>query len=320
MNFGEEKVRDWREDKLVEAIRLWLGKANPDSPQGMGDDCARVPFQGSNLLLTADSLIGGGHFHPDDPPDKVGHKLVNRNLSDIAAMGGKPISGLLALMLPADLSVGWLRGFVQGVSEAALRHGLAINGGDVACSGSDFLGATLSLVGEASPFERGFRHKASPGDLIWVTGKLGGSYPSRHLNFTPRLKQGQWLVEQECLTSMMDISDGLATDLVRLLPKGTCGILERENLPVHPDAQSFSKQSGKPGWHHAVCDGEDYELLLTTVPEAAESLITAWQQYFPDLPLTCVGRVDSQEEAETPRLYWAGNPRQPFVEHGFQHF
>ncbi len=296
-----ETVASLGEHRLIGRLRDWLGAVVPPCPAGMGDDCAAAPFQPAGaMLVTVDSVVYGRHFDASVSPRRAGRKLANRNLSDIAAMGGIPDRAVVALMLPHRTRTDWLREFYLGLAEAAAAAGLAIVGGDISETTAD-LSASLTLIGSAArPLSR---KGGRAGDLLAVTGALGGSILGRHADFTPRLAEGRWLAGRGEVLSLMDVTDGLAKDLPELLPENTAAVLDLAKLPLHADAHTLAARDGRPAEHHALADGEDYELVMAlaagTDPEA---FLTAWRGEFPEVPLTLMGRIENAPAGTAGRL------------------
>ena len=247
---------------LIALIRRWLGDASPRSPFGIGDDCAVIPPAKNQQLVTTDPVIYGQHFDDSVPPRAVGAKLLKRNLSDIAAMGGRPGTAVVALALAPDTSVTWLRGFYRGLADCARRHGVKIVGGDITQGPAGFFGAFLTLHGESTGPRVVTRGGAMPGDRIYVTGTLGGSLLGHHFNFTPRLTEGAWLAKRKEVCAMMDVSDGLAKDLEALTPAGLAPALWAAAIPISVAARRCARQTMQGPIFHALGDGEDYELLV----------------------------------------------------------
>jgi len=229
------------EEKLIAAIRRWLGAASPRAPFGIGDDCAVVPAGRAAQLLTVDPVIYGEHFDDCVPPRAAGEKLLKRNLSDIAAMGGRPRAAVVALALDHRVKLTWLEAFYRGLAATGRRYHVPIVGGDVANLGAGIV-ATLTLVGEASGPRILTRRGARVGDWIYVTGELGGSLPSRHhYRFTPRLAEGAWLARRAEARAMMDVSDGLAKDLYALTPPGARPALAADAIPISRAARRHAR-------------------------------------------------------------------------------
>jgi thiamine-monophosphate kinase len=269
------------EEKLITAIRRWLGPASPRPPFGLGDDCAVLPASKHPQLITVDPVIYGRHFDAAVPPRAVGAKLLKRNLSDLAAMGARPVAAVLALSLDARTSLAWLEQFYRGLAACARRYGVAIVGGDVAQTDGG-LAAGLTLLGVAAGPRILTRRGAKAGDWIYVTGRLGGSLSGgHHFRFTPRLAEGAWLARQAAVRSMMDLSDGLAKDLHALTPKGSIPAIAARNLPLRAGCTVAA----------GLTDGEDYELLFALrAGTNADRFAWAWRKNFPRVKLTCIGR------------------------------
>lgn len=250
---------------------------------GPGHDCAAVAINGSTLLLKADQLIERRHFTPDTPPDLIARKALARTLSDIAAAAGTPLAALVtAAIPPADP-----RG--PALAEALDRWGrhwrCPLIGGDLAQQPTATSPLALSVtILAAAHATRGpvLRSGTRPNDLVCVTGQLGGSLAAdgtgRHLTFEPRLTEARWLADTlgTHLHAMMDLSDGLGLDSARLADMSSVALhLDSSTIPIHADvapprAQRRADQPPAPPLaahlHHALADGEDYELLFTCDP------------------------------------------------------
>src|SRR4051812_22903627 len=250
------------ERRLIEGIRRWLGRASPAAPFGIGDDCAVIPPTKRHQLVTTDPVIYGQHFDDTVSARQAGAKLLKRNLSDIAAMGGRPVAAVVSLALAPQTNIRWLEQFYRGLAAAALRYGVRIVGGDVTQGPAKFFGAFLTLHGESSGGRVVTRSGARAGDAIYVTGALGGSLLGHHYAFTPRLAEGAWLAGRAEVRAMMDVSDGLAKDLASVTPGGLSPALRPEAIPVSAAAHKRAKHSGRTPLFHALSDGEDYELLV----------------------------------------------------------
>lgn len=277
------------ERRLIVGIRQWLGRASPASPFGIGDDCAVIPPAKRHQLVTTDPVIYGQHFDASVPPRAAGAKLLKRNLSDIAAMGGRPVAAVVSLALGPDTSVRWLREFYRGLAACALRHRVKIVGGDITQGPAGFFGAFLTLHGESTGRRVVTRSGARSGDSIYVTGTLGGSLLGHHHKFTPRIAEGVWLAGRPEVRAMMDLSDGLAKDLVSLTPAGLVPALQAAAIPISTAARRRARATGHSPLHHVLCDGEDYELLLI-VRHGAAGFERAWRKRFPNLKLSCLGK------------------------------
>ncbi|MBU6178487.1 MAG: thiamine-phosphate kinase [Verrucomicrobia bacterium] len=290
---SRETVGGLGEEALVARL---VGTLAPGSGvvTGPGDDCAVVVSGGGEwLLLKTDSLVEGVHFLPGTDPVMVGRKAMNRALSDIAAMGGWPAHALVSLAVESGRSLAEVEGWYEGLSEAAAAFGCGIVGGET--TRLPFTGAvlTVSMSGTVAPDECVLRSGAVPGDRILVTGSLGGSFASgRHLAFTPRLREARWLVTRHRPTAMMDLSDGLGSDLPRLAAASGAGYrVGSDALPCHVGSTS----------EEAAADGEDYELLFTIGPEAIGELMADWAAAFPGTPLTVIGEITEEGAGSLPR-------------------
>lgn len=294
--------------------RLVPGRA--DVVTGIGDDCAVVRSgrrDDYDLLLKSDPVIEGVHFAASDPAGAVGHKALARVLSDLAAMGGEPLWVLVDLVAPASLGLARVEGLYRGMARLARRQGIAIVGGDTA------QGTTLELhvfaVGRVPRGTAVLRSGARRGDALYVTGTLGGSRAGRHLRFDPRLAEGRWLREQGWVTAMLDISDGLATDVRRLAgASGLGAVLEAAHIPLSAPARK--RRDSLTPLEHALTDGEDFELLFTVPRLKMRAFEAAWRRRF---RLKCTrigemipgrGRIDMRE---------AGT-RFPVTLRGYEHF
>ena len=250
----------------------------------IGDDGAVCALpEGTRMVLVADAIAEGSHFLSDDAPELVGRKALARNLSDIAAMGATPLYALATAALPRGCPDDVPRRITTGMLELAREFGVRLVGGDtVSHDGKTVLSVTV--VGSVAPGAAVLRSGARPGDVVVVTGRLGGSFPHRHLRFTPRVVEARSLVALGPPSAMMDLSDGMALDLRRLCEASGVGAdIEAARIPVHPDVAA-----GPEAIRHALEDGEDYELLFTIGPDAWESVRASWPH---EVPLTAVGRI-----------------------------
>ncbi len=296
---SSESIAQLGERKLLENIRLWLGETSPPAPHGMGDDTAILPIEADQFnLITTDTLAYKCHFNDTVEPGQAGAKLVKRNLSDIAAMGGTPSSAVISLFLPSTLRLDWLSAFYAGVREESINSNIKIVGGDL-CETEDFLGGQLTLWGNARrPVTR---TGAESGDIIYVSGTLGGSSRGKHLDFTPRLAEGKWLAEQPGVHSMIDITDGLMKDLPDLIPPTCAAGLSIKSLPISEAAQTLSAEDDQSAAQHALNDGEDYELLFTLSNTCDSELFhKKWSERF-EIPITRIGEMMEDLNQNRPR-------------------
>ncbi len=262
------------ENQIVDRLRKILPSGGTSVIRGIGDDCAVVRIAGDSsrdLLLTSDPVVEGRHFLRDTPPEQIGHKAIGRVLSDLAAMGGEPLWALIDLVAPIDRSIESMEGIYRGVAETAGRYGLAVVGGDV--TAGPILELHVFAVGSVPTGTALLRSGAQEGDRICVTGALGGSRAGRQFSFTPRLREGCFLREGHWVTAMMDLTDGLAADLPRLVAASrVCAEIELDRIPIHSD----TRLTDRPPLRQAMEDGEDFELLFTVPVDRMEALRQAW--------------------------------------------
>ena len=302
---------------LIEKIGEWLGPVNPPAPAGIGDDCAVLePPVGAKQIITTDSVSYGQHFDDSISAENAGAKLIKRNLSDIAAMGGTPGPAVLALLCGPDVSIQWMAGFFKGVRVECERHNVHLVGGDVSSLPEGNFSAVLTLTGSA-PAPK-LRHSAQLGDHIYVTGTLGGSILQKHYAFEPRLSEGQWLAAHPACHAMMDLTDGLAKDLQSILHADSSASLHLDAIPISTAAQQYAQSSGRSVLEHAFCDGEDYELLFTlNADENLKTFEADWAKQFPDIELSCIGRIQ-EASPKGPFIDARTNTALPWT-HGFEH-
>ncbi len=245
---------------------------------GIGDDCAVLSVGGKILLAAADQVIENIHFTPETSPVAAGKKLLLRNVSDIAAMGGAPRWAILTVAVNGR-DEQYVLDFCRGVAEAAALFDVSVIGGDTASLPAKGVVATLTILGEAPPTGAVTRSGAKPGDYLYVTGRIGNSFLSgRHLDFMPRVAEGRFLAEHHLASAMLDVSDGLLLDAARLAKASQVDLLiEPEKVPLHADACA----------PQAWSDGEDYELIFTS-PEKLEKLEDEAL-----VPVSCWGRCVS---------------------------
>lgn len=283
---------------------------------GVGDDSALLtPPSNQQLVICADTLVAGRHFPLDTSPHAIGWKCVAVNLSDIAAMGAKPQSILLALSLP-QIDHDWLKGFSQGLYDCCDQFGVSLIGGDTTQSPHLTLSVTaLGWIehGKAIP-----RSGAEVGDLVVVSGTVGdAAFALQHLGHplqtrldypTPRCELGQAL--KNLASSMIDVSDGLAQDLGHILKTSKIGAtLELDQLPLSKTLQSLPNEQK---WQYALAGGDDYELCFTISPQNYAMLL----QNNPHTPTTIIGHIQPelglrlQKDGLDHALHF----------HGYQHF
>ncbi len=252
---------------------------------GPGDDCAALEWTDDQLLLvTVDQVIGDRHYIAtrQNPtlPERIGRKLLARNLSDIAAMGGQPLFAVVTLAFPKDKPPARYEAISRGIANLAKSYGIAVIGGDIATTPVDEV-FTLTMLGQVARDEIRLRSTAHSEDIVFMTGQAGASFESgHHLDFTPRIEQGRWLAQNKLATAMIDISDGVALDAFRIATGSKLKItLNLEAIPLRDPSRPPNL---------AIADGEDYELLFTVKPENRESLLDRWP--FDDVPISEIGK------------------------------
>ncbi len=247
----------------------------------IGDDCAVVKKNDqTSLLYTMDSLVADVHFDLDfHPLYLLGRKALAVNISDIAGMGGIPKFALLSMSLPPTLTRQNQQDFMAGFFDTAAEFGVTLIGGDTV--GGDSLHITVTLIGEAQTSTICTRKRAKPGDEIWVSGYLGSSsvglgllqtgqgdrFPeltTAHLDPAPQVGLGKLLAKSGIVTSMMDISDGISTDLAHICKQSSCGaVVHGRSVPISAMMREGADLLGQDPLHQALTGGEDYELLVT---------------------------------------------------------
>jgi thiamine-monophosphate kinase len=326
------------EDALVRAIRGLTAAAGAGVRVGVGDDCAVLePRSGTVLLATTDLLVEDVHFRRRwaEPAD-IGWKGLAVNLSDIAAMGGRPLWALVVLALPEGTSPEEVEAFYEGALALARPHEVAIVGGDTSASAGGWI-VNITLVGDAvSPC---LRSTARAGDTVAVTGALGrsaaglavlerGAAPpgvgadalaemtEAHLRPRPRVREGQWLAAAGGVTAMMDLSDGLGIDLPRLLGESRRGAtVDVDRVPIDAATRAVAGALGADPVAWATGGGEDYELLLTCEPAAFQRLQHGLGEAL-GAPLTAIGEITAGPGA----VRWTSHGREVAVARGFEHF
>lgn len=290
--------------------------------RGIGDDCAVLEVAtGYQLLVTTDLCIEGVHFRREwHPAHSVGHRCLARGLSDIAAMGGRPMACFLSLGLPTQLPMKWVNDFLRGLLRLARQFHVRLAGGDT--SSSENITADVVVLGEIPAGEAVLRSGARPGDGIYVTGHLGGSAAAlqrlyakekrsmgqskQHFYPIPRVNVGSWLREKQLATAMIDLSDGLSVDLAHICRESrVLAVIEESAMPVARGANLDVALHG----------GEDYELLFTASPEAKLPLKIA------GVVITRIGEVRPRSSKPSLVQIRGGSGHlRPLKPGGWQHF
>jgi thiamine-monophosphate kinase len=341
---------------VLSQIRARAGRASSSLRLGIGDDCALLrPRAGEELAVTTDLSIAGRHFRLDwHPPEAIGHRTLARGLSDLAAMGARPIAAFLSLGLPSELvqngkarsashtkwNEPWFARFLDGLLTLAKAHNVPLAGGDLAESSIAL--ADIVLIGGVPRGKALLRSGARPGDLLYVTGSLGGAanglaqlaalaeastakartassahpqlprIPKKlaavvapHLYPQPRIAQGLWLAHRGLATAALDLSDGLSTDLAHLC--------QESGVAAEVDAAALPIASGAT-LDQALHGGEDYELLFTAAPTARLPRTIA------GVPLTRIGRIVRRWSGRSAVMLVTAQGKQLLEPHGWEHF
>ena len=307
---------------------------------GIGDDCAVFELAEERaLLLTADLIMERVHFLSDkSTPEKLGNKLLAVNLSDVAAMGGQPRDAVISVAVPASFDVEYLERVYNGLQECAKRFQINVVGGDTTGSPGPLV-LNLSLIGEMEKCQVCYRSGARPGDLIYVSGTLGDSTAGlemtlgkavrmvpehrefllrRHHLPEPRVALGQTLAQSGAVTSMIDLSDGVASDLRHICEKsGVSAIIEEATVPLSMAYRSFCEASNREAIGLALSGGEDYELLFTVDPTKVDCIENLSKQE--ELPPVCrIGFIQPGPKAQF--IEDVTGRRKRLEAAGFEHF
>ena len=310
---------------LIDFIRRHFSV--PEGVIGIGDDCAVIPSGESDLLFSTDMLTEGVHFlRNESSPEDVGWKAAAVNLSDIAGMGGTPVATFLSIALPEDAQGEWAERFIKGYEEISRIYDVPLLGGDTTSSLRD-IAVNVGVLGRCASGKALMRSGAKEGDTIYVTGTLGDSAAGlqailkritrtpeveklikRHKRPIPRVNEGKILLDSGMVGAMMDISDGIASDLRHILnASGVAAIVGLDKLPCSSELISVCNEQGWDRYELATSGGEDFELLLTA-PEGLEHEL--------DIPLYPIGRIIQGNE-----LNWSINNElisKDFI--GYRHF
>lgn len=296
--------------RVIQAVPSSLGRGKDSLHLGIGDDAA-VLQQARRLewVVSCDAFLEAVHFRVEThPPDSVGYKALARATSDLAAMGAVPRLFLMTLAIPTDRTGQWLNGFLAGMSRASREFGMRLVGGDTTRGDAVYL--TITVLGQVAPSRVLTRSGARPGDLIYVSGKLGaarlgldlvlsGNSQRRrhsklvrpHLYPKIRIQLGSWLSQHSVASAAIDISDGLSTDLTRLARASEVGaLIQADRVPTAslPEAAyGFLRRHRFDPLNAALNGGEDYELLFT-VPPARVKLLHSAPGY---RELACIGEI-----------------------------
>ena len=309
---------------------------NAELRLGIGDDCAILrPRPGHEVVVTTDLSLEGRHFRRDwHPSASVGHRVLARGLSDIAAMGATPLAAFLSLAVPKSVARDhrWLDGFLDGLLALAAPHHVPLAGGDTSEAPGDSIIADIMVLGSASRRKALRRSGARPGDILYCTGALGGSAAELaalaasprsfrranaadihpHLYPQPRLATGQALLRRNLATACIDISDGLSTDLTHLCEaSGVSAELNAASIPLHAASAKLTPEARLEAALHG---GEDYELLFTAAPG------TRMPRSLGGVAIHAIGRIVPTRKGSAITLIADAGSRAPLLARGWEHF
>ncbi len=333
------KIRDLGEFGLIARIKDRLPTLPSSVIKGIGDDAAVSSLSpGKKLVTTVDLLIEGVHFDFSFlSPYLLGRKSLSVNVSDIAAMGAAPKFAFLSLAIPERMSIASLDEFFRGFLETAAAYRISLLGGDTSASPGP-LSINVTLLGEGKKGAIVFRHGAKPGDDLYVTGTLGDSLLGlkiaqekgkkrispeeeylldRHCNPTPRVREGRTLGERRLVRSMIDVSDGLLSDLGHICEESRVGArLWVERLPLSPALRAAAVGRKAVDWQVALQGGEDYELLFSAPPENGSRIQALGRKW--KCGVSSIGRIAPLESGIV--IEGRNGPVDPRLFKGYDHF
>lgn len=263
-----------REFEFIQWIRSQTKLDAAAVPVGPGDDCAMVMCGNERLLVTVDQLLDGVHFDlAQHSPKSIGRKAMARNLSDVASMAALPIGAVTSVAMPKGFSREDAEALYLGMKKMGAVFHCPIIGGDLG-TWPQKLAISVTVLARPAGIRPILRSGAKAGDVLCVTGNLGGSWRTqRHLNFTPRINEARILASRHEIHAMIDLSDGLASDVGHLCAESGVGVeIYGRDIPIHSDVKSNLLEGMTP-LQAALRDGEDYELMFALPPAHADSLL-----------------------------------------------
>ena len=331
------KLSEIGEFGFIERFASKFNHLLPKGVEGIGDDCAVLPMNETHdMVVTTDLLAEGIHFLKDKiSPTDLGHKTLAVNLSDIAAMGAQPIASFLSIAIPSDTEIEYIDSFMEGYHALSEKHNVALMGGDTARA-LDRLTFNVTVMGKIEKGKSRLRSMAKSGDVIAVTGFLGNSAAGlhavlnnldmgdpnidyliqRHNRPMPHIHEGLWLAQQEGVHAMMDVSDGIASDVKHILKaSGKGATIQLANLPLSHQLKSFSIKENLNIYELATSVGEDYCLLVTIDRDHFADLSVKYkikfhQELFP------IGEINNTDSIH----FYLKNKEIELIKGGFNHF
>ncbi len=309
---AEENPSPMKEFEYIEWIRSQTKLDPAVVPVGPGDDTAVVMCGNEKLMITVDQLLDGVHFKLAEAGAKaVGGKAMARSLSDVAAMAALALGAVVSVALPKGMARSQAEDVDQGMRKVGEKFRCPIVGGDVGVWDGP-LAISVTIFARPAGIKPVLRSGAKVGDAICVTGAFGGAWKTqRHLKFIPRIHEARILASRHELHAMIDVSDGLASDLGHICTASGVGAeILAASVPIHPDARG---EIDPTGLMTALNDGEDYELLFTLPAAQADELLR-------DQPLTVrVSRLGTITQDKGLVLIRGDNQREPLKLHGWEH-